>query len=87
MLIFVDALTDQGETITFKSKRNEVPNTADIQEALTKISGGIECQIGNSKYAAIVKKPKHQFIMINTTPPEEVVILSYLSGYHPKGHV
>ena len=45
MLIHVDVLTDQGEPVTFTSRRFEVLNTADIQAALNKLAGGIEHQI------------------------------------------
>ena len=58
VLIFVDALNDQGETITFTIRRYEVLNTADIQETLHHMAGDIEYQIENSKYAIIMKTTK-----------------------------
>ena len=45
MLVQVDALSDQGETVTFKSRRFEVLNTADIQASLDNMAGDIEHQI------------------------------------------
>ena len=46
VFIHVDALTDHGETVTFKSRRFEVVNTADIQAALNNMAGDIEHHIG-----------------------------------------
>ena len=40
VFIHVDALTGQSETVTLKSRRCKVLNTADIQETLNKIAGG-----------------------------------------------
>ena len=45
ILIHVEALTDEGDTVQFKSRRFEVLNTEDITDAMTKVANDIETQI------------------------------------------
>jgi hypothetical protein len=45
ILIHVEALTDEGDTVKFKSRRFEVLNTEDIIDAMTKVANDIETQI------------------------------------------
>lgn len=45
VLVHVGALTDQGDTINFKSRRYEVLNTADIQQALIDMVGVLKIRL------------------------------------------
>ena len=49
ILIHVDALSKDGDTITFKSRRYEVLNTDDITDVMTKLPIDIETQIENTQ--------------------------------------
>ena len=64
VLICVDALTDQGETVTLNSRRFEVLNTTDIQAALNKLAGDIEHHI-ESAHLKKSNIPITQIIKIN----------------------
>ena len=59
MLIHVDALSKDGDTVTFKSRRHEVLNTDDITDVMTKMATDIETQIEHaqlSKSNIVVEK-------------------------------
>ena len=49
ILVHVDALSKDDDTITFKSRRYEVLNTDDITDVMTKMAIDIETQIGNAQ--------------------------------------
>ena len=49
VLIHVGALSKDGDTITFKSRRYEVLNTGDITDVMTKMAKDIDTQIENAQ--------------------------------------
>ena len=49
ILIHVDALIKDGDTITFKSRRYEVLNTDDISDVMTNMAKDIDTQIENAQ--------------------------------------
>ena len=87
ILIHVDALSKDGDTITFKPRRYEVLNTDGITDVMTKMGMDIETQIENaplSKPIIVIEKIIKilQLIMMNIIQQGLVVMLNYQSGYH-----
>ena len=84
------ALSKDGDTITFKSRRYEVLNTDAVADVMGKMAQDIEIQIENAnlrKSNIVIEKITLQLTMINIIQQGRVVILSYLNGFHQKKRV